>query len=155
MNIYQSVTAYAKQTNITEEQAKIRCDYFLALQKKAEAKRVCPECKQGTLVFEGGCMEMGHGDYIYCENDKVPYKDECGEEVMGDCEFTTNDTGEYEEIMPYTDFDVVLAMALDIERLKQDEIEVEIALGQNWHQFVEKENQEILNEVKQLNISAK
>lgn len=147
MNIYQSATEYAKQTNTTEEQAKIRCDYYLALEKKAEKKRVCPDCKQPTLVYESSCSEGGYGDYIYCENDKVPYVED-GEEGVTDCEFTANDCGEYEEIMPYTDFDVVLAMALDIERLKQDNIEVEMSLGQNWHMFVEKNNQEILKEIK-------
>lgn len=153
MSIYQSVEEYAKQTNITKEQAKIRCDYYLALQKKADEKRVCPECKQATLVHESGCSEGGYGDYIYCENDKVPYVED-GEEGMTDCEFTTNDTGEYEEIMSYYDFDVVLAMAHDIERLKQDEMEVTVSLGQNWQMFVERENQRILTESAQPNISA-
>lgn len=152
MSIYQSVEEYASKTNITEEQAKIRCDYFLALQKKTEAKQICPECKQATLAYESGCYEGGYGDYIHCENDKVPYTED-GEEGFTDCEFSTENTDEFIEITPHFDFDVVLMMAGEIAQSEKDDTEIGLSLGSTWHDFVEKDNQDILNEIQKLNVS--
>lgn len=152
MSIYQSVEVYAKKTNTTEEQAKIRCDYFLALQKTAEKKKVCPVCKQSTLEYESGCYEGGYGDYVYCDNDKVPYSED-GEEGFTDCEFSTENIDEFIEITAHFDFDVVLMMAGDIAQSKKDDTEIELSLGSSWHDFVEKDNQDILKETEKRNVS--
>ena len=129
MTIYEDVKRYAEKTMMTEEQAKIRCDYYLNLKKEIDEKMaiaiICPACKQPTLSFEPGSYEEGYGDYVECNGE-------------GDCEYSSE-----EHSYPHhsDDFDVVLMFACQIER--EALAETEKSIGLPWSEFIAKEVDEL------------
>lgn len=129
MTIYEDVKRYAEVTMMTEEQAKIRCDYYLKLKKEMDEKMaiaiICPVCKQPTLSFEPGSYEEGYGDYVECDGE-------------GDCEYSSE-----EHAFPHhnDDFDIVLAFACSVEH--EGLAEVEKTIGLPWSEFIAKEVDEL------------
>lgn len=126
MNIYESPEEYAETVNISLEQAKIRCEHFLAIQKEIHESLKCPKCGQHTLEFEGGEWEVGVKDYVYCSNDKISTVDEEGDEFMEECDFTDDVKPQY-KFYGMHDFDEVLYM----------HSQSELTLGCTWAKFVE------------------
>lgn len=132
MTIYEDAKKYAELTMMTEEQAKIRCDYFLNLQKEIKEKMaiaiICPTCKQPTLSFELGSYEEGYGDYVVCEGE-------------GDCDYSSE-----QHSFPHhsDDFDVVLFFASSIEMDGLAEVEKDVGLP--WSEFITKETDELRKE---------
>lgn len=134
MSIYNNPELYAKEANITLEQAEIRCTYFRKLEELNYLAKKCPSCGQHTLTFEEGSYEEGYGSYIYCDNDKL-IQTENGEEYESDCEFTSDVEKSYEAICDVRDLDVVLMFGFDMQ--KSDIKEFEAMVGCKWSEFVE------------------
>lgn len=135
MSNYADVKAYAKRNQITEAQAKVRCDHFLAIERKIEAAKVCPKCNQPTLEFEQGSYEEGYGDFIFCDNDEVPVIED-GETVMDDCGFKSDVIDPFKILGSGEDFDVVEYARYDLEQGTVQEM-----YGMDWNEFVENDNQ--------------
>jgi hypothetical protein len=145
MSLCDNAKEYAEKTYITLEQAKIRCQYFIKLKAKIYEAKKCPKCGEHTLEIESGSYEEGYSSYVYCENDKIPTVDEDGDEYMEECDFTSDVTKEFEPISHWFDFDVVLMFSINIE---SDGIKaVEEQIGCSWSEFVEKDTNDLLNQI--------
>ncbi|MFV1457543.1 hypothetical protein [Bacillus mycoides] len=118
--IYEDVNLYAKECRISLEQAKIRCEHFLGLQRETEKAKVCPMCKQHSLEIESDGCEFQSQSWIMCDSD--------------DCEFTDDEQKEkYIPLQIWYGFDEVLAIACsDMKHGIRD-----------WEAFVEKSTQEL------------
>lgn len=134
MTIYNDVEKYAKTTMMTVEDAKMRCEYYLTLQKeKAEAMAqniICPQCKQSTLELEYDQYEEGNEEYVeaQCKNEE--------------CEYYCEDHPHAELI---DSFDVVLMYAGQVEQ--EGLVQIEEQLGSTWAEFVAHDNADLLNEI--------
>ncbi|KXY16187.1 hypothetical protein [Bacillus cereus] len=118
MTIYSDVTKYAKECGITSAQAKLRCDHFLKLNDEAEKARVCPECKQQSLIIEHSDCEYSSTSWVQCE----------------ECDFTDDvDKEQYIALQHWYDFDDVLAIACT---------EMETGI-KDWNAFVEQSNKDL------------
>lgn len=143
MSIYNDIKAYANENNISEEQAKIRCEYFLAVEKQVELAMVCPTCKQATLEVEPGSYEEGYPTYIRCDNDKVPFIEEGQtESIFTDCEFTSDVTDEFAVLSDGRDFDIVRYIAGDIR--ESDSEYPNFPDNMSWSEFVDDDNLSLL-----------
>lgn len=135
MSIYDNPQEYAKKTFITLEQAVLRCQHFKKLKKEIQEAKKCPKCGAYTLEFESGCYEEGYGDFIYCTNE-ISDVDEDGEEVFVECGFTSSLTEQFQPLVHWYDFDIILMFSNDIEERGMDKVEKEI--GCSWPEFVDK-----------------
>lgn len=129
---------YAKEMNMTIEQAEVRCNYFEKLEKKLIESKKCPVCGEYTL--EEGFEE--NEDYIYCDNDEVEKEKENGEKFFTSCDFIDENTGKYLFVFEIN-YDVVAVAAETIKDIKDSE-EVTRFLGGTWEEFVERQNKILL-----------
>ena len=141
MSIYDSVEGYAKELNMSIEQAKIRVEYFTRVKVEMNETRKCPKCHQYTLAVEGGEWEAGVSDWIYCDNDEIEKTTEDGHKYFDGCDFTDDVENKYLFAFEH-DFDAVLMMScgLDIH----NEQEVLNAIGCSWQEFVERDTNDFV-----------
>jgi ssDNA-binding Zn-finger/Zn-ribbon topoisomerase 1 len=133
---------YAKETFITMEQAEIRCEHFKKIHQKIQDAKKCPKCGKHTLQIELGSYEENTTDYVYCDNDEIPYIED-GEEYFNECDFTSDVTAQFEPISHWYDFDIVSSFACNIESEGLSQIEKQI--GSSWFDFVEDDNKKLNN----------
>lgn len=121
----EQINKYIKQCHCSYDQAKIRVEYFNKLKKEMEEASICPECSEKSLYIENTDIPESLDGWVECET--------CG---------FTDDLDEYEALSNGYDFDVVLWFSIDIDKLGIDEVEKEVGLS--WTEFVDKENQDLI-----------
>ncbi len=141
MSIYDSVEGYAKELNMSVEQAKIRIDHFSKTKAEMKESMKCPKCQQYTLAVEHGEWEAGVSSWIYCENDKIEKVDEEGDKYFDECDFTDDVENKYLFAFEH-DFDVVLMMSCSVDITNEQEVLSYI--GSSWNDFVEKDTESLL-----------
>lgn len=140
MSIYENPEKYAELTLTTLEQAKIRCEHFLQVEKEMHEVKKCPKCGKHTLEAESGSYEEGYGSYLRCENSEVETFDEESNRILDDCYYTSGITSEY-MVASEKDYDVVLAFSYELAEGKMPVLEKHI--GCSWTEFVDKDNEKL------------
>lgn len=123
----QKIREYAKNYNMSYENAKIRVLIFEKLAEAMHEASLCPSCKQHSLYIEPSEEEYSSQAWIVCESE--------------DCEYSSDVSPEFEMLSQTYDFDVVAAVAYDVKKNVDGFVQ---RVETSWDEFVQNENKSLL-----------
>lgn len=131
------IKKYAEMCQCSYEQAEIRVKHFQKIEEESEKARICPKCKNKSLMLEYASeSEYCTQRIVVCMND---------DDVEEECNFTSDLTDEYMPLDNGYDFDEVAYYA--VTDLKEKGVEkAEEIIGMTWSEFIDKANKSLLGE---------